>query len=148
MKAITMNRTVLSILAAAASIICPFHSSSAQDAVKPEPKAAVLCSWMIYSAILHTGQTCRPQADAEFLRPLKTGVDRIEAFVFRKSEVTPQVLAAYNNRRPAFTLLQCTPESEMVKLYDDIKRRGIEEIQQDIDVLLSEERPALWNPCL
>jgi hypothetical protein len=143
-----MNRTVLSILAAAASIICPSQSSSAQDAVKPEPKAAVLCSWMIYSAILHTGQTCRPQADAEFLRPLKTGVDRIEAFVFRNSEVTPQVLAAYNNRRPAFTMLQCTPRSEMVKLYDDIKRRGIEKIQQDIDVLLSEERPALWNPCL
>ena len=135
-------------VAAAVSIICSLQSGSAQDAVKPQPKIAVLCSWMVYSAILHTGQTCRPQADAEFLRPLKAGVDRIETFVFRNSEVTPQDLAAYNSRRPAFAMLQCTADDEMVKVYDHIRRLGIEKIQEDIDVLLSEERPALWNPCL
>lgn len=111
-------------------------------------KDAVLCSWRIYSAILHTGETCRPQTNAEFLGQLKAGVDRIEAFVFRNSDVTPQDLAAYNNRRPAFTTLQCTPENEMVKLYDVMKRRGIEDIELDIGLLLSEERPAVWNPCL
>ncbi|RYG97139.1 MAG: hypothetical protein EON58_10465 [Alphaproteobacteria bacterium] len=115
--------------------------------MKPQPKIAVLCSWMVYSAILHTGQACRPQADAEFLRPLEAGVDRIEAFVFRNSEVTPQDLAAYNSRRPAFTMLQCNAENEMLKVYDHIKSRGIEKIQEDIDILLAEERPALWNPC-
>lgn len=136
------------LLAVSALIVCTAHTSAAQQPVKSEAKSPVLCSWMVYSSVLHAGQTCKGEADSYFLKPLKAGVNRIEAFVLRNSSVTAQNLAEYNSRRPSFATLQCTPNNEMVKLYESFKQQGIKQLQQDIDALLVEERPALWGPCL
>lgn len=142
------DRTRAVILAAVVSLAPLSAIAFAQEPAHSQGKGAVLCVWLMYSSALHTGEKCFRIDDADFLSVLRSGLKGIEAFIFRNSNVTAKDLAEYNSRRPALVALQCSPDNEIVRLYHSVKQQGIRQLQQNIDALLAEERPALSNPCL
>ncbi|HEV7434744.1 MAG TPA: hypothetical protein VGO22_07725 [Pseudorhizobium sp.] len=123
------------------------HPLRAQETGKSEPQGAVLCIWMISSSILRFGDTCRAEQDGEYLATLRRNVERMEAFIFRNSDITADQLEAYNRRRPSVQSAQCEPGSETMSLYENAKRQG-NQLDEQTDKLLEVERPPVWNPCL
>lgn len=119
----------------------------AQVTGKSETQGAVLCIWMISSSILHFGEACRAGQDGEYLATLRRNVERMEAFIFRNSDITPDQLEAYNRRRPSMQSAQCEPGSETMFLYENAKRQG-NQLDEQTHKLLEVERPPVWNPCL
>jgi hypothetical protein len=133
-----------SVALALATTALPARS---QEAVTSEPQGAVLCIWMISSAILHYGEACRADQDGEYVIKLRRNVGRMEAFIFRNSDITSDQLEAYNRRRPSMQGDQCESGGEMAKLYELAKKRG-DQLDEETDRLLAVERPPEWNPCL
>lgn len=135
---------------AVAMVVCAVTltpPTRADEAGQPDPQGAVLCVWMISSSLLHFGETCRPEQDRQYLFALRRNVERMEAFIFRTSDIISEQLDAYNRRRPSMRGKQCEPDGEMIAFHEAARSRGIH-LDNETDKLLKVERPPVWNPCL
>ncbi|MEO9338569.1 hypothetical protein ABFT80_14090 [Mesorhizobium sp. SB112] len=125
------------------------HTSYAQQD-KPDPHGAVMCVWMVYASLERIVEECgTANRDAKFFQTFQSNVDRMEAFIFRNSEITRAHLDKYlvglsrENQRDL-----CAPSSDHLRMYEIGRERGGDALTQDIDKLLEVERPPVFNPCL
>ena len=105
---------------------------------------------MIYATFETVALTCGADAhDRQFFAALQSGVDRIEQFMFRNSDITPQQLEDYLDRSVRRMPDLCEADSSTLKLYEDVRQRFSPAwLASSLDTLLEVERPVLWNPCL
>lgn len=135
--------------AAIFALVTSTHSGLAQSE-KPDPRGAVMCIWMIYASLELIAEKCGAvDGDPAFFRTLQSNVDRMDAFIFRNSEITRKTLDQYLARSFVGSADDvCSRTAEPLALYEGVRQRGGEQLTQDIDKLLEVERPPVFNPCL
>ena len=103
----------LSICAAVLMLaLAPMRSQAAEE----DPRGAVGCLWMLYATLERNVRACDIGGDdPEFFEALQSGVDRIEAFIFRNSDTTEADLERFLVRHDELAIKLgidiCAPQS-------------------------------------
>lgn len=136
----------LAMLAASAGTA---QRQAEEGGLQLSPATGVLCMWALVTAVAEVGRRCRAGEDPAFQAELDLSVERVDEFVRRNSDSTPEQVAAFKREQglvgaPAAQL--CT--GDPLQLYEAFASAGPDALRSSVDDLLARPGPPTWGTCL